>query len=51
MMPAGDTVLGRPVETGTGALRLVAAGAFEHGALDNVRCGVILQGSLTPAPT
>ncbi len=49
-MPAGGIEKGQPVAAGTGSFRLVAAGVFKGGKLDQVTCGVILDGSLTPAP-
>jgi hypothetical protein len=49
-MPDGTTRQGSPVEVGSGKLLLVAAGVFEHGALDGVHCGVILDGALQPPP-
>jgi hypothetical protein len=49
-LPDGRSVQGAPLASGSGAFKLVAAGSFEGGALDNKRCSVIVEGVLTPSP-
>lgn len=50
-MPAGNVEKGLAITPGSGVFRLVSAGKFKGGQLDKVKCGVILDGKLTPSPT